>query len=96
MLDTIRTFWHAHLSPKTRAGKRNGRSKEANVPDLRTLDELYKTWMTCEADEQAALVMLGFRDDVEVRAAYEIAVERVEAARAAYDAALRPAAPVAA
>lgn len=66
------------------------------MADLQTLDELYIAWMKAEADEQAALVMLGFRDDIEVRAAYEVAVERVEDARGAYDAALSGAATVAA
>jgi hypothetical protein len=53
------------------------------------LDTLFEEVGRAEAREQAAAIMLGLRDDIEVRAAYEEAVERVEAARAAYDSALR-------
>lgn len=49
------------------------------------LDELYVAWMQAEYDEQAALLMLGARDDVEVRAAAEIATEKRDAAREAYE-----------
>jgi predicted RNA polymerase sigma factor len=53
-----------------------------------SLDQLYEDLINAEATEAAAAIMLGVDDDVAVRAEYEIAVERVEDARDAYDAAL--------
>jgi len=55
---------------------------------LTGLDVLYENWMAAEAYEQAAAVMLGVRDDIEMLSEYEIAVERVEESRGRYEAAL--------
>jgi hypothetical protein len=49
------------------------------------LDDAYARWMQAEAFEQACLVMLGVVDSVEMHAAYERAVERVEAHRDRYE-----------
>jgi hypothetical protein len=55
------------------------------------LDQLYIDWMAAEAHEQAALVLLGASDTIEIRVAAEIASERREAAESDYRAALESA-----
>ena len=79
-LDTIRSLWDIRTLPTAPCWEEREPLKESRCLT-------YTPW-TSSTDEQAALVMLGFRDDVEVRAAYEVAVENVESAREAYDAAL--------
>jgi hypothetical protein len=52
--------------------------------NLEQCDLLLGDLIRAEAAEQAALLMLGHVDSVEMAAAYELAVERVEDARERY------------
>lgn len=52
------------------------------------LDQLYTVWMDAERDEQAALLLHQAHDSIESLALYERAVEKVEGAKGAYEAAL--------
>lgn len=52
------------------------------------LDQLYETWINAEAREQAACLLHGAYGTVESLALYEEAVEDVERAKDAYEAAL--------
>lgn len=52
--------------------------------DIDQLDRLYLAWMAAEADERAALILLGARDDVEMRALSERVTERRDEAERLY------------